>query len=70
MYEIVQHQGDGPVHPLNYAKTKLVEPFHKLRDALDYWKAKKLYGSDGYFLVVIAPGVPPTAMRLGKEHFV
>ena len=70
MFEIIQHTGDGAHYPLDYPNTKLVQPFEKLREALDYWKRNNLCGSDGYFLVVNVPGVRPTAMRLEKGHFV
>jgi len=70
MYEIVKHVGEGPRHPLNYEQTEVVKPFNKLRQALAYWKEHQLWGTDGYYLVVIARGVQPTALRLNKEHFV
>lgn len=69
MYEIIRSTGDGPPYPLDYESSRLVKPFEKLRDALNYWKREKLFGSDGFFLVVVEAGARPTALRLEKEHF-
>jgi len=69
MYEIIKQNGE-PSYPLEYSRTSLVKPFSSLSEAMSYWKKKNLLGAKGYFLILKAEGVIPTALRLTKEHFV